>query len=179
MHMTALIVFLLLFNSTSNDLGFVTKFRDDQKILSSAHYLGNLKRLNEFKQFTSIDLTKYRHASSISGTHTIDRWTSANDNLKEIVRVITVVPIDTVITEKMVDGTITDRHHIKTSFEFTTYQFLKSSKAYTYLTISHEGLVEYGIGKEIFNISYESIPLGLSEIYLKTKRDIKGILNKK
>ena len=141
--------------------------------------MGDVKRLNEFEQFTAIDVTKYQHASSTIGKHTVDRWTSTNDRIKQVVRVITVVPIDTVISERMLDGTIANTHHIKTSFEFTSYNFMTTSKAYSYLTIEGEGLTEYGIGEETFSISYESIPLGLHEIYRKTKKEIKGILTKK
>lgn len=179
MYLATLITLVLFFTSSVGDLGFNLKFRNDSKGLKSNHYLGEIKRLKEFEQFTAIDLTKYQHSSSTIGKHSINKWTSTKSKIKEVIRVITVVPVDTVISERMLDGTISSTHHIKTSFEFTTYRFITISQAYSYLTIEGEGLTEYGIGNEIFNISYESIPLGLSEIYLRTKREIKGVLAQK
>ena len=180
--LTFLTTILLLTNSNNRDPDFSARLKKDLEKLQSEHFLGDIAQLKQFKQFSSADLKQFLYSKILIGNNQVEKWTSKTNEIKTIMRIKTIVKVDTMFrfSDTTPAGKIQRHEHIKTVFKFTSYQFIKQStlKYYTYISNDNEGLAEYGINGKTFHISYESIALGLHEIYLPTINDIKSILTK-
>ena len=180
--LTFLTTIVVLTNSYTGELDFTVRLKKDREILQSDHFVGDITQLKQFKQFSSVDLKQFHYSKTQIGKNQVEKWTSKTNEVKSIMRIKTIVKVDTIFkfSDTTPAGISHRQHHIKTAFKFTSYQFIKqaTSKPCTYISIDNEGLAEYGMNGKVYHISYESIALGLHEIYLPTITDIKSIWTK-
>lgn len=162
------------FNYTQFD--FAKILSEDRQILQQGQFLGDTSNINFFDKFVRLDISKFEYSAQYKGNHHIHIWTSKK---YRIIKILSKIPIDTVVYQRALNGTITNPKNINVTFEFVTYQFieLQVPQKLTYLTIKHEGLSEYSINDKEYQISYVSAFVGMDLVYNKTKKEIISILN--
>lgn len=158
---------------------FPVLFNKDKSILRIEHFVGDTLTLKEFDKFTKISVSEFVHSSKILNRHRIDKWSSEKQKLS-ITKVKSTIVLDTVIYENNLNGKKDNPKEFTGKFEFCTYRFdnTVTHKQMLYTTIIGFGVDSYLIGNEKYSISYESVPVGLSEIYMKAKLEINEILER-
>ncbi|GHA53077.1 hypothetical protein [Pontibacter akesuensis] len=134
--------------------------------------------LQLFGLVANINLENAIHSQQQQGPHQVQQWTFTDGAIRQITQIESNIVLDTVVTQRYLNGRAPTQQRINNKFTFRTYVVSTDeapSKLY-YLTEEEQGLLAYTSGEKQVQITYTSPKQGLSDILPRYQREVKQLV---